>query len=278
MLIAMLGGCKIYQSIGKSTGAFLWPVHGNKFAHISNSQWSSKTNGLIYFYRPHSDWAAEELEAPSVYVDDSHYFNLRNNGYTWLEVRPGKRHIAMRRPLFGLEGLNSFSLSEIANAELEIEAGKVYYLRYSEVSKPKLLNPDLDPDSPWGQGDLQLVQSDVAYPEIVETRFLKSDLLAPNHAGTSIVHDNVESDFARREQEIEEARETELAQLKGSGAYNPGAWWCLYLCGGDSLPELKADRMAAELERDRAAYEKSLEPKVEVVAEQQEESSGWWPF
>ncbi len=278
MLIVMLGGCKIYQSIGKSTGAFLWSVSGNKFAHISNSQWESQTSGLIYFYRPHSDWAAEEIEAPSLYVDDKHYFNLRSNGYTWLEVLPGKRHIAMRRPLLGLEGLNNFSLSEIANAELEVEPGKVYYLRYSEVTQPKQSNPALEPDSPWAQGDLQLVQREVAYPEIIETRFMKNELLAPNHAGTSIVHDNVQSDFKRREQEIQEARDAELAQLKGSGVYNPGVWWCLYLCGGDSQPELRADRMEVELARDRAAYEKSLEPKVEVVAEQQEEDSGWWPF
>lgn len=267
---ATMSGCKLYQSIGKSTGGFLHPVNGPKFVHIDNSRWDSQNNALIYFYRPHSQWAAEEIESPSVYIDDKHYFNFRNNSYTWLEVRPGKRHIRMRRPLLGLEGVGEFTLSKMVNAELEVEAGKVYYLRYSEVNPPSEPNPQLDPDSPWAKGDLQLVTASYAYPEIVETRFLKSDMLAPNHAGTSIVAVNRKDDFDKRERELLAEREAQLERLKASGQYRTGAWWCLYLCGGDPEPQLEVDLALAELRSEREAYEMSLA--------QAEKKSSWWPF
>ncbi|HTN33310.1 MAG TPA: hypothetical protein VL091_04845, partial [Marinobacter sp.] len=64
--LALSSGCTIYQSIGKSTGSFLHPVSGQDFVHIPNDKWNQK-NALVYFYRTHSQWAADEIEAPSVY-------------------------------------------------------------------------------------------------------------------------------------------------------------------------------------------------------------------
>ncbi len=270
VIVFSISGCKIYQSIGKSVGGFLHPVSGPMFVHIDNTLWDSQNNALIYFYRPHSDWAAEEIESPSVYVDDRHYFNFRNNSYTWLEVKPGKRHIRMRRPMLGLEGLGHFALSKMVDQELEVEAGKVYYLRYSEVSKPDQPNPDLPSDSPWGTGDMQLVSVDYAYPEIMQTRFLNSDMLAPNHAAVSIADINHKDDYNKRKKELEQARKEELAQLKQQGAYRSGVWWCLYLCGGDPLPELVADAELRALEDEWNASQQ--------VAQREEGSSGWWPF
>lgn len=269
-IVVSISGCKIYQSIGKSVGGFLHPVSGPMFVHIDNTMWDSQNNALIYFYRPHSDWAADEIESPSVYVDDRHYFNFRNNSYTWLEVKPGVRHIRMRRPLLGLEGLGHFALSKMVDQELHVEAGKVYYLRYSEVTKPSQPNPELPPDSPWGTGDMQLVSGALAYPEIMQTRFLNSDLLAPNHAAASIVAVNREDDYNKRKQELELERKTELAQLKEQGLYRSGAWWCLYLCGGDPEPQLAADAKLRALEAE-------WEGETLAVA-QQEEGSSWWPF
>ncbi|MDX5297359.1 MAG: hypothetical protein LPK85_00260, partial [Gammaproteobacteria bacterium] len=49
-LLLSLGGCTIYQSIGKSVGPFLHPVTGQNFVHINNAEWDSR-NALIYFYR-----------------------------------------------------------------------------------------------------------------------------------------------------------------------------------------------------------------------------------
>jgi len=193
-------GCTIYQSIGKSTGSFLHPVSGHDFVHIDNDSWDRKY-AVLYFYRTDSEWAGDEIEAPSVYVDDSHYFNIRNDSFTWLVVKPGERHIAMRRPLLGLEGMNSFSLSLIADAALNVEPGGIYYLRYNELSEPTQAHPELGPEHPLAQGDLQLVTREYAMQrqEIVSTRFLNSDLLAPNHAAVSIVEANEEADRERRE-------------------------------------------------------------------------------
>ncbi|MCM0612585.1 DUF2846 domain-containing protein [Marinobacter sediminum] len=265
-------GCTVYQSIGKSTGAFLHPVSGHDFVHIPNDEWNRK-NALIYFYRTHSQWAADEIEAPSVYIDDAHYFNLRNDSYTWLEVSPGERQIAMRRPLLGLEGMNSFSLSLIADAALKVEAGRIYYLRYNELTEPEQAHPDLDPEHPLAQGDLQLVTRDYAMQgnEIVTTRFLNSDLLAPNHAATSIVEINEDEDFERRMDTLEEQRELEIERLEQEGNYESASWFWPF-GGGPTVP-LETDRKIEQLEEDYAQLERARERQEEA-----ESGGGWWIF
>src|SRR5690606_39741728 len=130
--------------------------------------------------------------------------------------------------------IGHFALSKMVDQELEVEAGKVYYLRYSEVTKPEI-NPHLASDSPWGKGDMQLVTPEYAYQEIMQTRFLNSDMLAPNHAAVSIAEVNRKDDYNKRKKELEQARKDELAQLKKQGAYRSGVWWCLYMCGGDPV-------------------------------------------
>lgn len=275
MLMAALllsSGCTIYQSIGKSVGGFLHPVSGPDFVHIPNDQWDRK-NALVYFYRTHSQWAAEEIESPSVYIDDKHYFNIRNDSYTWLEVSPGERHIAMRRPLLGLEGLNSFSLSLIADATLTTEPGRIYYLRYNELTEPEQPHPDLDPEHPLAQGDLQLVTRDYAMQadQIISTRFLNSDLLAPNHAATSIVEINEDMDYERRMVMLEEERELEIERLKEEGQYQSASWFWPF-GGGPTVP-LEADRKILQLEKDYAQLELERERKAEA-----ESGGGWWIF
>lgn len=270
--ILLLGtGCTIYQSIGKSTGAFLHPVSGHDFVHIDNDAWSS-SNALLYFYRTHSQWAADEIESPSVYIDDHHYFNIRNNSFTWLEVSPGERHIEMRRPLLGLEGLNHFSLSKIADATLKVEPGKIYYLRYNELSEPEQPHPDLDPEHPLASGDLQLVTRAYAMKaeEIVSTRFLNSDLLAPNHAAVSIVEANEDSDYKRTKALLAEQRALEIELLKAEGKYREASWFWPF-GGGPTVP-LESERKLRKLERDYAALKEERERKAE------EASSGWWIF
>lgn len=275
LLVAALlfsSGCTIYQSIGKSVGGFLHPVSGPDFVHIPNEQWDRK-NGLLYFYRTHSQWAADEIESPSVYIDDKHYFNIRNDSYTWLEVSPGERQIAMRRPLLGLEGMGSFSLSLIADATLQVEPGRIYYLRYNELSEPEQPHPDLDPEHPLAQGDLQLVTRDYAMQadQIVSTRFLNSDLLAPNHAATSIVEINEDMDYERRLVLLEEERELEIERLKAEGKYESASWYWPF-GGGPTVP-LESDRKLQQLESDYARLELERERKAEAEA-----GDGWWIF
>jgi len=209
----------------------------------------------------------------SVYIDDKHYFNLRNDSYTWLEVSPGERHIAMRRPLLGLEGLNSFSLSLIADATLQVEPGQIYYLRYNELSEPEKRHPELDPEHPLAQGELQLVARDYAMQaeEIVSTRFLNSDLLAPNHAATSIVEATEDVDYERRMTLLEEERELEIERLKEEGKYESASWFWPF-GGGPTVP-LETDRKIKKLEKEYARLERERERREEA-----ESSGGWWIF
>lgn len=268
-LLVLSSGCTIYQSIGKSVGAFLHPVSGPDFVHIPDDEWDRK-NALLYFYRTHSQWAADEIESPSVYIDDKHYFNIRNDSYTWLEVSPGERHIAMRRPLLGLEGLNSFSLSLIADATLTVEPGRIYYLRYNELTEPEQAHPDLDPEHPLAQGDLQLVTRGYAMQaeEIVSTRFLNSDLLAPNHAATSIVETNEDMDYERKMVMLEEERELEIERLKEEGRYEFASWFWPF-GGGPTVP-LESEKKIEQLEQDYAQLERERERREEA------ESGGGW--
>ncbi|WP_372985052.1 DUF2846 domain-containing protein [Marinobacter sp.] len=270
-LLVFGSGCTVYQSIGKSVGSFLHPVSGPDFVHIPDDQWD-RDNALLYFYRTHSQWAADEIEAPSVYIDDHHYFNIRNDSYTWLEVSPGERHIAMRRPLLGLEGLNSFSLSLIADATLRVKPGQIYYLRYNELSEPEQIHPDLDPEHPLAEGDLQLVTRSYAMQagEIVSTQFLNSDLLAPNHAATSIVEVNEDIDYERSLAALEEEREREVERLKETGKYESAPWYWPF-GGGPTVP-VEADHKIRKLERDYAALEEERERREAA------ESGGWWFF
>ena len=271
-LTLALSGCKVYVSIGKSVGGFVHPVSGHDFVHIENDQWE-RDNALLYFYRPHSEWASQEIESPSVYIDDAHYFNFRNDSFTWLEVAPGTRHIQIRRPLLGLEGVNSFSLSMIADAKLDTEPGRIYYLRYSEVEQPDANHPDLAEDHPLRSGDLQLVTREYAMQadEIVSTRFLNSDLLAPNHAAASIVEKNQDDDYQRRQEQLALEREEEIERLKAEGRYNEPSWFWPF--GGGPTVELESDKKLKKLEQDYAAIEQERERR-----EAAESGDGWWIF
>lgn len=275
VLSGLLGGCSIHQSIGKSTGAFLHPVSGHDFVHIPNSEWDQQNHALMYFYRPHSQWAADEIESPSIYIDGEHYFNIRNDSYTWLVVAPGPRHIIIRRPLLGLEGIDDIDLSRIADAKLDVQAGEIYYLRYSEVEPPAQAHPDLEAEHPLTSGDLQLVTREFAMNgdmEITSTQFLNSDLLAPNHAATKIVEANQDYDYERRMEELEVARDEEIDAMKEKGLYEEAPWYWPF--GGGPTQPLETDRQIRALESSYAA----LEAEREAAEEARDEGSWWWPF
>lgn len=268
LTLLLLSGCTVYQSIGKDGGAFMRSVTGDTFSPVPGYQWNSKEQALVYFYRPKSDWADQEVMAPSFYVDDNHYFNLRSNGYTWLIVLPGQREFDVRRPFSGVEGVDGpihLIFDHILDAELTLEAGETYYIRYSEVDDPESTPDQLEDDHPLASGAARLVDEETALPELRETRFLQSKLLAHNSAGRSIVEDNREADYERRREELEEEREAEIQSLKESGDYEPAPWYWPW--GGGPTRRLEADRELRQLERDR---EKRLA--------EQDEGHWWWPF
>ncbi len=280
-LAALLAGCpRIYLSFEKHGGSFLAAPKGPQFVHIEDHEWDSNENALLYFYRPLTDWSAEEIDAPTVYIDDERYVNLQGGGWTWLEVAPGKRRLTMRRPLgvvLGFEGINDFALSKIIDTEFDVEAGGIYYFRYSEVDPPKEINPALEPDDPLAQGDMQLVSWEIAFPEIVDMKLMTNrPPFAKSDAARSIVHEIRMGEFEREEKELLLARQEEIAQLKEDGHYRPNKWWCLYLCGGSPTKRIKADSELRKLEKRKSEYEYQL-----ALNENNEDGppkKWWWPF
>lgn len=171
-----MSGClHIYQSLGHNFGAYIATVSGNEFSQVAN-RWDYENKALLYVYRPNSQWAADEVEAPSFYLDDERVFNIRSNGYTWFELEPGEYQIVMRRPLMGLEGIATesfkFDLKRIAQMSLSVEADHVYYLRYSEIDPPGLEHQSLHEDAPIADGPLVLVSTQLAQNELTDTRML----------------------------------------------------------------------------------------------------------
>jgi hypothetical protein len=170
--VFILPSCTIYQSIGHNFGSFVSAPNGQDFQPVGY-RWDYEHTALVYVYRPASTWANDELEAPSFYLNDEHLFNIRGNGYTWYELKPGNHEVKIRRPLLGLEGIAvsnavDFTLKMITELKLNAKAGQVYYLRYSEVDKDATKFSDMT----FLDNPLQAVTPDVALSEIQQTRML----------------------------------------------------------------------------------------------------------
>ncbi|WP_396587273.1 DUF2846 domain-containing protein [Bermanella sp. R86510] len=218
-VLLLLSGCiTIYQSIGHNFGAYVATVSGKEYDQVAN-RWDYENKALLYVYRPNSQWAADEVEAPSFYLDNERIFNIRANGYTWFELEPGEYEVIMRRPLFGLEGVATesfeFDLKRIAQMNLAVEADKVYFLRYSEIDPP---NPDyqkVDEDVPLADGPLVLVSKDLAHQELVATRMLPEGGRFIQSSGP-LTEDELEDVFDSRVIDLDEqAQEDE----------NTMQWW-----------------------------------------------------
>jgi hypothetical protein len=168
----MLPACTVYQSIGHNFGSFIFAPNGQDFQPVGY-RWDYEHTALIYVYRPASTWADDELEAPSFYLNNDHLFNIRGDGYTWYELKPGNHEIKIRRPLMGMEGIEvtdviDFTLKMVTELDLNAKAGQVYYLRYSEVDKDAANFSDMT----FHDNPLQVVTPDVALAEIQQTSML----------------------------------------------------------------------------------------------------------
>ncbi|MGK0249982.1 MAG: hypothetical protein ACI910_002746, partial [Oleispira sp.] len=84
--VVILPSCTLYQSIGHNYGSFVSVPNGQDFQPVGY-RWDYEHTALVYVYRPASNWANDELEAPSFYLNDEHLFNIRGNGYTWYELK-----------------------------------------------------------------------------------------------------------------------------------------------------------------------------------------------
>jgi hypothetical protein len=218
VLITVSGCLHVYQSIGHNFGAYIATVSGKEYSQVAN-RWDYESKALLYVYRPNSQWAADEVEAPSFYLDDERIFNIRANGYTWFELEPGEYQVVMRRPLMGLEGIAtdsfSFDLKRIAEMNLAVEANKVYFLRYSEIDPPELEQQIIENDLPIANGPLSLVATQLAHNELAVTRMLPEGGHFIKSKGP-LSEDQLEEVFDSRVVDLEDSEEPEENTMK---------WW-----------------------------------------------------
>lgn len=181
----------IYWSTSRNLGSYYFPnTNGELFKELTDSERRSADYALVYFYRPDSQWASEELEAPSYYINDTIVFNLRAGSYTYVLLPAGSYDFNVRKsmiPLLGFEAFDdklmmAFDLNLQADFGLSLNPGDVYYVRHSEVSFPSKLHPDLDPEDEMATADVQLVERDVAIEEIPKTRYLTASFWHPSDA------------------------------------------------------------------------------------------------
>ena len=147
---------------------WLFGPEGHEYKSVGY-RWDYERNALLYVYRPATRWSMDEVEAPSFNVNGERLFNIKGGSYTWYELEPGKYDFLVRRGIFGIEGLGPLTKT-YSDFSLNVKAGKVYYLRYSEIDPQGIIITE--DGTPGGDGPLQLVGSDRAVPEIKDTRML----------------------------------------------------------------------------------------------------------
>lgn len=181
----------IYWSTSRNLGSYYFPnTNGELFRELTDTERKSEEYALIYFYRPDSQWASEELEAPTYYINDTIVFNLRAGSYTYVLLPAGTYDFNVRKsmlPLLGFESFDdklmmAFDLNLQADFGLVLKPGDVYYVRHSEISYPSKLHSALDPEDEMATADVQLVERDVAIEEMPKTRYLTQSFWHPTDA------------------------------------------------------------------------------------------------
>lgn len=181
----------IYWSTSRNLGSYYLPnTNGELFRELTNAERKSEEYALVYFFRPDSQWASEELEAPTYYINDQIVFNLRAGSYTYVLLPPGSYDFTVRKsmlPLIGFESFDdklmmAFDLNLQADFGLTLRPGDVHYVRHSEVTLPSKIHPQLEPEDEMTKADVQLVEKDVAMEEIGLTRYLTQSFWHPTDA------------------------------------------------------------------------------------------------
>jgi len=184
----------IYWSTGRNLGSYYFPnTDGALFEELDEYSWDQASHGVIYFYRPDSQWASEELTAPSYYINDEIVFNMRAGSYTYVVLPAGSYDFAVRKsllPLLGFEAfddklLMAFDLNLQADVGLQIDAGSITYIRHSEVSLPSKRHSLIDAEDEMASADVQLVERDVAMEEMPKTRYLTQSFWHPTDAANA---------------------------------------------------------------------------------------------
>lgn len=136
-------------------GAYVKDVSGPAFQEM---ELSDSRNSLLYFYRPVSLWAEEELEAPSIFVDGKPLVALKSGQYVWLENPAGELTIQVKRSVWGI------FFRQVAELKVKVKGGTGYFVRYQEVFPGSGNQPDFR-DSP-----LQLVDRKTGLAEVTSMR------------------------------------------------------------------------------------------------------------
>ena len=181
----------IYWSTSRNLGSYYFPnTDGELFKELDEIERKSAEYATVYFFRPDSQWASEELEAPSYYINDKIVFNMRAGSYTYVLLPAGTYDFTVRKSMIPLLGFASFDdklmmafdLNLQADFGLDLRPGDVYYVRHSEISYPSKLYSSLDPEDEMATADVQLVERDVAMEEIHKTRYLTKSFWHPTDA------------------------------------------------------------------------------------------------
>ncbi|MBL4796210.1 MAG: DUF2846 domain-containing protein [Oleispira sp.] len=212
LMVVLLPGCTIYHAIGDDFGSYVAPPSGQEFQPVGY-RWDYEHTALIYVYRPGTTWSNDELETPSFYMNDERLFNIKGDGYTWYELEPGNHEIIIRRPLMGLSGIKfsdtvGFTLKEVAQLELNAEAGKVYYLRYSEVDQDAALFKNMT----FNKNPLEVVTPDIALAEIKQTQMI--------HHGRGLVSVTPDTEDLRLA-EAQQMEQMQEAEATTESSWNP---------------------------------------------------------
>ena len=85
---------------------------------------ASEGNASVYLYRPSR--SEGYLIVPPVSVDGTELFELANNGYAELTLSPGRHLIETKK-----DGNPIGPVDAVGSIEIEVEAGREYYIRWS---------------------------------------------------------------------------------------------------------------------------------------------------
>lgn len=160
LLVMLLAAC---NSAPKTLGSFLSNPKGPNFVPLETLH---PDHAMVYIYRPANSWGAQEIQAPSFFVDGTQVFGLKSGSYSWLELEPGVFDFYARRPFTLLH------LTTVFELPLKVESDAVYYFRYSESQPLNLALMGWEGMELMADGPLQQVPEDFAREEI---RLLRLD-------------------------------------------------------------------------------------------------------
>lgn len=168
--LLFIAGLSVFIAGCDTMGSFLAPTRGVTYDQVP----ALEGRAMLYIYRPSSSWAGGELEAPLVHVDGHRLGGIKNNGFMWISLIPGRHEIELTRAVGGVDNILGFHFYRLKTLTLEMEAGQYYYLRYNEL-QPAPYEALINPDESW-QTPTQWVSRSFAEPELLDARKIRQGI------------------------------------------------------------------------------------------------------